>query len=287
MTQPFEYYKPATRAEALDLLARPGNLPLIIHPKPTAPRQAGARAFVDLGLLGLDYIRAGADGSVHIGALATLQAMVETPILHSGTRLLLSRAAGLAAGPGIRNLSGLWGVLGAHSGPPEVLLALLALEAQVILLGAGENQRPLSIQEFNAKSPGSLQKGELVLEAVLPVAIPGGWALERVARTPRDEAIVAAAAAVEIKAGKVSKVTLALAGANPRPIRLPAVEALLTGTTLDAQTIRSAAEAVAAQADPTGDFRGSAEYRGAMSGLVVRRALEQAREQATHQEAEA
>ena len=95
-------------------------------------------ALVDLSLLGLDYITEGQDGSVHIGAMATLQELVAKPALKKDVRELLSIAAGLAAGPAIRNLSGLWGAIQAHSGPPEIILALLTLEAQIILLDAQE-----------------------------------------------------------------------------------------------------------------------------------------------------
>jgi len=283
MSQSFEYVRPRTRAEAIELLARPGfhAVPLVFPPKPTAPRQMNAGTFVDLGLLGLDYIRTGQDGSVHIGALATLQDMVESPALNSDCRSLLGQAAGLAASPGIRNLSGLWGALQAQSGPPEVLLALLVLEAQVVVLGMGETQRTLAFPEFCEKGMNSLHQGELVLEACLPPPGSGcGWALERVSRTPRDEAIVAAAAVLEIEGGKIRRVALALAGADPLPRRIPSVEAGLIGQPFEAAALQAAVETVQAQADPPGDFRGSPEYRRAMAGLVTRRALEKAWEQA-------
>jgi carbon-monoxide dehydrogenase medium subunit len=286
MTPPFAYHRPKTQAEALELLARPGCLPLIVHPKPTAPRRMGAEAFVDLSLLGLDYIRADDDGAVHIGALATLQEFVERSLLQEGPFQLLARAAGLVAGPGIRNLAGLWGALQARSGPPEVLLALLALEAQVVLLGAGEKQRMLPFPEFYAKGRDSLKKGELVLEVVLTPAQTGGWALERVARTRRDEAIVATAAVVEIKNGKAGRVALALAGANPQPLRLAEVEKKLTGKAFTVKNLRAAAEAAMKQAEPVGDFRGGADYRRAMAGLMTRRALEQAWLRAASRETE-
>ncbi len=282
MPLPFDYYRPKTRREALELLARPGYhaVPLIVHPKPSDPRRMDADAFVDLSLLGLDYIQAAPDGSVHIGALATLQAMVDNLVLQEGARTILSEAAGLVAGPGIRNLAGLWGAIQAHNGPPEVILAFLALNAQVVLLGADETQRTLPFLEFFEMSPNSLQKGEMVLEVILPPARSGGWALERVARTPRDEAIVAAVAIVEIEKGKATRVSLALAGANPLPRRLLEVEKRLTGKAFDAKAFQAASEAVMEQAEPVGDFRGSADYRRAMAGLVARRALAQAWERA-------
>ena len=284
MSQSIKYLRPRTRTEAIDMLARPGYqaAPFIVHPKPTALRQMGVEALVDLSLLGLNTIQETQDGTIHIGALATLQEMMENPILSIGTRGLLSQAAGLAAGPGIRNLSGLWGAIQARSGPPEVLLALLVLEAQVVLLEAGEKQCTLSFPEFCSMGPNSLHKGALVLEAALPpFATSCGWALERVARTPRDEAIVAAAAVVEVEGGKTKWVSLALAGANPLPRRIPTVETDLLEKAFDVQTLQAAAETVQEQSDPASDFRGSSEYRRSMAGLVARRALEKAWEHAS------
>ncbi len=61
MPREFEYLRPQTRTEALELLARPDTrtIPLIVRPKPNAPRRQGADAFIDLSLLELDAIQAG------------------------------------------------------------------------------------------------------------------------------------------------------------------------------------------------------------------------------------
>ena len=287
MTRALAYYRPTSRAEAIELLTRPGHqtAPFIIQPKPTALRQMGADALIDLSLLGLNYIREMKDGIVHIGALATLQELVESPILKDGVKNILGQAAALATGPGIRNLSGLWGALQARSGPPEVVLALLVLGAKVVIMGAGENQRTLGLPEFYEQGLNSIQMSELMIEVILPVYQTGsGWALERVARTPRDEAIVAACAVVEVKDGRATRVSLAVAGANPLPRRIPVVEDLLTGKTFNERVLKEAADTVQAQAEPRGDFRGSQEYRRSMAGLVARRALERAWDQAAGRE---
>ena len=279
MQQSFETMRPKTRAEAIDLLTRLGDraAPFIVQPKPIALRQMGVDFLIDLSLLGLETIQKDDDGRTHIGSLATLQELIENPSLNEGVWGILSQAAGLAATPGIRNLSGLWGVLQARSGSPEVILALLVLEAQVVLLSVGDKQRTLTLPEFYEENRISLPKGELVLEVcLLPVGNGWGGALARVARTPRDEAIVAAAAIVEVKDGKANRVKLALAGANPVPMRIPAVEDMLNGKVFDAQNLQAATKIVEEQADPPGDFRGSSEYRRSMAGLVVRRALNEA-----------
>jgi carbon-monoxide dehydrogenase medium subunit len=288
MSKTFEYFRPRTRAEAIALLARPNfhAAPLLILPKPVSPRRIGADAFVDLGLLGLDYIRASEDGSVHIGALATLQEIIDSVDLNRGPYRLLGEAARQVAGPGIRNLAGLAGAILARSGPPEIQLALLVLETELTILGAGEKQRVVPFQEFLETGEKVFHKGEFILEACLPPQkVNCGWALDRLARTSRDEAIVAAASLVEIERTNAKKARLALAGANPLPCRLAALERFLSGRTFNMDIIQEAGEMALQQADPVGGFRGSRQYRRAMAGLVTRRALEKAWTAAVHQEA--
>jgi aerobic-type carbon monoxide dehydrogenase small subunit (CoxS/CutS family) len=94
-----------------------------------------------------------------------------------------------------------------------------------------------------------------------------------VARTPADEPIVAAAAAVRLEGGVVKEARVALTGAWPEVVRLAEAPARLVGGPLDAERIQAVADAVQQEADPQGDFLGSAEYRRAMAGVLTRQAL--------------
>ena len=282
MPQPFEYFRPATRREALHLLAREdiNALPLIIQPKPIDPRHQGADAFVDLSLLGFDQISTDPLGTLHLGSLLNLQQLVDDPQSGQCPHLLLGQAASLVATPGIRNLSTLWGAAVAQTGPAEIILALLAMEAQVVILGRAESRHVLSFQDFHAGLPGSLPRGELLSEIILPPQGICTCSLERIARTPRDEAIVAAAALLWVEAGAITRACLAVAGAHPLPQRLPGVEKILLGQMLTPELMEQAARMTMDSAAPVPDFRGSAEYRRLMSGLVTRRALSHAWEKA-------
>jgi CO/xanthine dehydrogenase FAD-binding subunit len=99
--------------------------------------------------------------------------------------------------------------------------------------------------------------------------------LHRLARTPREQAIVAAAAAV---AG--SEVRLAVAPGGIAPLRLEAIEASLAGAVLTDDLLQRVERETADAVAPPSDFRGSAEYRRSMAGLLVRRALAAAARQA-------
>ncbi|HAJ35148.1 MAG TPA: hypothetical protein DCL15_05595, partial [Chloroflexi bacterium] len=88
-------------------------------------------------------------------------------------------------------------------------------------------------------------------------------ALARVARTPLDQAIVAA---VSVVAGQTARV--AVAGASPLPF---VVETTVDGA--PAVVTDRLAAMVTSQTAPVGDYRGSADYRRQMADVLARRAV--------------
>src|SRR3989338_5213606 len=204
---PGEFHKPTQPDEAAQLIRRTGGWPLMPSPRLPDDYLAGAPAAIDLTGLNLDYVRRAPDGRLQIGAMTPLQTLVEAPLAQDVAGGLLVRAAQLAAGSAMRHLATVGGALTAPKGPPEVALALLVLDASLLLQGASA-RREAPLSEF---APGA----DLLLEVSLTAARRG--ALERVARTPRDEAIVAVAAVMQIEHGVCRHVRLAVGGAGPRP----------------------------------------------------------------------
>jgi carbon-monoxide dehydrogenase medium subunit len=182
----------------------------------------------------------------------------------------------------LRHLATVGGALLAQDGPPEVLLALLALAASVVVHGQGGKTREQSLVDFVAAREQSLARDELVVEVRFAHPGQSSGALERVARTPRDEAIVAVAAILAVEEGVCRQARLALAGATSRPQRLWAVEQFLEGRPLTSDEMLLAVEMAMAEAvNPPADYRGSADYRRAMAGVLTRRALTSAWQRAT------
>lgn len=278
---PSEFHRPTTLAAALDLLRRPAPRAQPLMPGPRLPDDpfAGLEAAVDLSALGLDAVTRDADGGLRLGALLTLQALSEHPEALALAGGVLAQAAHLAGGNAQRQAATLGGAVRQHlgaasgltrDGPPETALALLALDARLVVHGAaGERAMPLS--DYYATG-GMLAMDDLLVAVSVPAQPAGArGALQRVARTPRDQAIVAAAC---VRAPGLLR--LAVAGATPRPVRLTAIETELAGKELTADLLAGVASRVEALMDPQGDFRASAEYRRVMAGVVVRRALERA-----------
>jgi CO/xanthine dehydrogenase FAD-binding subunit len=256
---PFEYSAPESVDEALALLDEDAKV--LAGGQSLVPllnfRLARPERIVDINRIGaLDYIRAGADGSLSIGALAR-QAALERSELVASRWPLLAQAVRLVAHPQIRSRGTVAGSV-AHADPTaELPVALTALDARFHVRSA-EGERTLGAAElFTGPLMTSLDPGELLAEIEVP-ALPAGTrcAFTEHARTHGDFAI--AGAAVARGPGHVSIVLL---GAGWTPLRAPEAEGALAGGA-------PAEEAAALAAGLVED-----DYRRALTAALVERAL--------------
>ena len=254
-----EYHRPEEATKAHELLARTDvrTKPLSIGPKPSMEPYADVDAVVDFERLGYSFIEQANEG-ILVGPMTPLQDLIESPLIRSIADGIVSEAAQLTAHLGLRHLATVSSVVDAEDCPPEVRLVFNALEAAYLPLASHRLGASVAI-----RSRPSLH-----------------GALARVARSPRDQAIVAACAVVEADAGICREVRLAVS--CPKPVRIGSVEGMLKGKAFTPELLRTASEAVMNEVEPVGDFRGSAEYRREMAGVLARRALEAAWKRANH-----
>lgn len=273
-----EFHRPDNWSKTHQLLKRSdiNTVPLTVGPRPTALINLSADAFVDLEKLHLKDIKLGSDGSVHIGAMATLQDIYESELIKSQASSVLTEAAYFSATLGLRNLASLAGTITDPENPPDVPLVLMALDA-VVTIQKDENQtRQVALQEWMKDCTKVLLPGEVILEVSFPAQPAAFGALVRINRTPRDKAIVAAVAILQLADGVCSRAGVSLAGSNPTPVRLKEVEMLLTGKSLSSMLFTQAGSIAEKQAHPMGDYLGSVTYRTAMASVLIQRALQQA-----------
>ncbi len=199
-----------------------------------------------------------------IGADASLEDAYRSP----GCPPLIRRALSGAFTWQNRNRRGVQRALVSASIAPQWTAALLALGATVTVESdAGSTEVPLE-HLLERRVTGTPLTLHVRLEGVL-------WGEARVGRTRADDPIVSAVAAVEMKEGTVHQARLALTGVWPKPAGLAEAARALVGEELDTDSISSVARAVSLEVSPEADFRGSVEYRRAMSEVLSRRALEQ------------
>jgi CO/xanthine dehydrogenase FAD-binding subunit len=275
MPATLEYLRPRTLDEALALLRRPGvrTVPLAggvwLVPRLRRdvevpdPLDEPVDAVVDLAGLGLSYIEPEGqpgDGWLRLGATTTLEQIADSAVCRQVASGILAQAAQREAPINQRNAATLAGALLGAPPQSELLLALLALAAHAVVTTG--QPRALPVSDLLADLPGQLGDG-LVVEIKLPwPAKEAKGGLARVARTPTDQPIVAAAALADGDSRR-----LAVGGATAMPLLLRLGAEAELGPALDAAL---------ADVPLLSDWQGSAEYRREMALVLSRRALDQA-----------
>jgi CO/xanthine dehydrogenase FAD-binding subunit len=268
------YFLPHSLNEALGLLAEHGPTLLVMAGGTLAmPLINEGVSMPDkvLGLrqAGLNYVKS-ANGSVTIGATTTLTQMLKLDAIP-----LLQEAARHVGAWAIRNLGTVGGNLFAPPPAGDFAVALLALDANVKLVGStGERILPLD-QFYTGFMTTALRPGEIVAE--IQVNVPQGKTvyIKYGRKHENTPAIVTVAAHLIVDGQTVKAARLALNGVGPHPIRARQAEAALVGSTLTVKTIAAAARAAAAESQPFTDPVASEWYRRKMVDVYVRRALVQ------------
>jgi carbon-monoxide dehydrogenase medium subunit len=240
-----------------------------------------ATSIVDISRLGLDYVKV-ERGTVRIGGTASFQQIVASPKLNSVLNGLLPKSAQAYSSKIQRNATTLQDVLFGWATYFDLLTALVALDTQVTVQGRAKKSVPLA--KFFQKDKRAVL-GNKEIAAEFSFRIPSGHvgaSLQRLAVTDSDTvAILNVVAILRVDGRKCVEARIAVGGGLPVPVRLTALEKALAGKKLDAAMVESVSGKAADLIQPISDFRGSASYRRQISGVLVRRALEEAYQNAT------
>lgn len=209
---------------------------------------------------------------VSIGSLTTVEDIFRSPLV-AGSFPALYEAARLFAAWQVRDLATLGGNLCNASPAADMAPPLLIYDA-VVVASSGDGKRTIPIAEFFV-GPGStsLMQGEMVTEVLLPKPRGGSAFVKLGRRQASILAVESAAARMEVEAGKVMDVRLALGSVAPTPMRALRAENLLKGRKLDYELLKRASEVVKEEVRPISDVRASAEYRREMAAVLSARAL--------------
>ncbi|MGH3679954.1 MAG: FAD binding domain-containing protein, partial [Natronosporangium sp.] len=185
MLAPFDYLAPGSLAGAVAALAAtPGSQPLaggqLLLPAMKTQRAAPPQ-LVDLRRIGrLHGVHPAPPGQLRIGALTTLDELLEHPMLEPRWAASLVEAARASGDPQFRNRATVGGCLATRRAASHLAAALLVAEASLVLVG-GTGERVVSAEQFYAAGPPGLAAGEILTEVRLPVATMTGSGYEVVA----------------------------------------------------------------------------------------------------------
>jgi aerobic carbon-monoxide dehydrogenase medium subunit len=281
---PFEYACPTDLSEAVALLAaRNGDAKLLAGGQSLVPmlafRLAAPALLVDLRKLpALRKIEISATGVV-LGSMVRWCDILADARLRIAQPLLVAAVTHVAHYQ-IRNRGTIGGSM-AHADPAaEIPGIALACEADIATVGAGGARVIRAGDFFTGPLMTVLEPDEIIVEIRFP-AWPAQrrWGFVEFARRRGDFAMAAAAVWYDEDAdGKARNAHVGAIGVGDVPQRLRAVEAVLNGRIVDAATIAQAEAAACAAVDPQTDIHAGADYRRALLGTMVERALKSARE---------
>jgi len=274
-----EYYYPKDLRDALKKLGRNDEqvpVPVTGAFHLISSKLRAATCLVDISGVELDYVKVGGK-KLAIGGTATFQQIVASKELKAALNGLLPKAAQAYSTRIQRNTTTLQDVLFGYATYFDLLTALVALDAQVTVRGKQKRVVPLA-QFFSRENRAVLSNQEIAVE--FSAKVPSGdvgASLQRLALTDGDAvAILHVVAVLKMAGKKCVDARLAVGGGLPAPIRLSALERELTSNPLDAALVKSVCARVADLIQPVSDVRGSAQYRKLISGVLTRRALEEA-----------
>jgi aerobic carbon-monoxide dehydrogenase medium subunit len=281
---PFDYHRPASLAEAFDLLDRYGDDGRILAGgQSLVPalnmRLATPRAVIDINRVpGLDAIRLTAEGLV-IGALARHEAVERSPLVreHAPLLALAMPHVGHAA---IRARGTLGGSLALADPAAELPACAVALDATIRVEGRRGRRQVAAAAFFQGVYTTTLEPGEIVTDVVVPPR-NRQWrdAFVELSRRHCDFALVGLAARARVEDHVVRDSRLVAFGVGPAPVRARGAEAALAGRRADPPTIEAAQRALDADLDPPGDVHGSAALRRHLARVLLARALAGLREE--------
>jgi carbon-monoxide dehydrogenase medium subunit len=273
---PFEYHRPATLTEALDLkhdlggeariLAGGQSLIPLMHLRLASPAH-----LIDInGLDELAYLRR-ENGHLAVGA-RTRQADLLSSAGATAAAPLLATAVSCTGHAQIRHRGTVVGSV-AHADPSAEIPAALLTMGGTVTVRSSRAGRTIDAADFlTGPFQTSLADDEIVTEVRFPVwPDDTGTAFLELTRIYHGFPVVGVAALVHLSGGAVDRAAVGLCGMAGKAIIVP-VEGLIGNPPSD-ETIAAVAHDAVRGLEPPGDIHGSTSYRRRAGEAYVRRAL--------------
>ena len=281
----FSYHRPKSLTEATALLAQHGEEARVLAGgQSLIPmmklRLAAPEHLVDLaGVAELKGVQRSGSTLV-IGAMTTQHEVQASQAVTDGAPLI-REASLLVADPQVRYVGTLGGNVANGDPGNDMPAVMLCLDAAYRVTGRG-GARTIKARDFyRGTYDTALGAAEIVTAIEVPVQpADHGWAYEKLKRKVGDYATAAAGVILTVRGGKVATCAIALSNLADRALLAKDAAAAVIGTTLDKPALAAAAKAARAIMAPASDTRGPAEYRIAVGGVMVERALKRAFERA-------
>lgn len=281
----FDYHRPASVAEALELLGRLDDARLLAGGHSLLPamklRVASPAALIDIGgVAELRGLRVEGD-TLSLGALTTHADVAGSDVVRARCPLLAECAAQIGDLQ-VRNRGTVGGSL-AHADPAADLpTVMVALDATLVVQGLRGRREIRAGEFFLDLFTTALQPGEILVEIRVPASSPGtGSAYVKHRHPASSYAVVGIAALVTLAGGRIARASVVVGGVTTKPVRVASAEAALQGQAPgDALFAAAASHVSAALSEPLSDPYASADFRRHLATVLTRRALTTAADRA-------
>jgi carbon-monoxide dehydrogenase medium subunit len=194
---------------------------------------------------------------------------------------ILRETAVLIADPQVRYVGTIGGNVANGDPGNDMPAVMMCLNATYHAVGKSGERRIASREFYQGAYFTALEPGEIVTAIRIPSpAVGHGYAYEKLKRKVGDYATAAAAVVLTAGGGKVASCSIGLTNVAETPLWAEQAGKILTGSTLDAATMKKAVAAAEAITSPASDGRGPATYRTKMAGVMLTRALGRAKARA-------
>ncbi|TAM92639.1 xanthine dehydrogenase family protein subunit M [bacterium] len=242
-------------------------------------RLARPNVLIDLrNVAGLQGIKKTARG-LEIGALTTHAALAGSADV-AAYAPLLAEAAAAVGDVQVRHCGTLGGSAAHADAASDEPAALLALEAQLEIVGASGTRTVAAREFFVDMFTTALGPSDVLAAVILPRAFPAS-AYAKLPHPASHYPVVGAACALTVSGGAIESARIAITGVGSVPFRAAHVEASLAGIPVhDHKKVESLCAETARGVEARSDAYASAEYRVAMADVIAARALLAAAERA-------
>ena len=279
----FSYHQPTVQ-EAVALLAELGDNGRVLAGATADPmmnlRLASPGNLVDLAGICFFFFKQKTAYEIVIGAMTTQHELIASNLLADKIPLLRETSLQIAD-PQVRYLGTVGGNVANGDPGNDMPTVMVCLGASYDVTGKSGERRIAAREFYQGVYLTALETGEVLTAVRIPAPASGhGWAYEKLKRKVGDYATAAAAVMLTIKGGKVESCSIGLTNVADTPLWAQEAARILTGSALDAATIKKAVAAAEAITSPASDARGPAQYRTKMAGVMLARALDHAKSRA-------
>jgi 2-furoyl-CoA dehydrogenase FAD binding subunit len=275
----FDYYRPEAVSEAVALLSEKGDEAAVLAGGMTLGPMLNLRVVRPRAVIDISRIQALKTISVRSNIVVTGAGVVQSDALRSDVIArempLLVMALPWVGHFQTRNRGTLGGSV-AHADPSaEIPLALVVCGGTVVLQSRRRERRIAAREFFLDALLTQRQPDEIVTALEWPRSAPGaGHSFAEIAQRHGDFAIAAAGCSLRLcKADRLEELSLGVGGVESRPVAID-VNSFLGRPA--GEIAADLSEHAAASVTPTEDHSASADYRIALTKVLVERAVNDA-----------